>query len=76
MRLIKKGDTVVDIRCQPGYFTKLYSDWVGNSGKVIAIEPVPLYNKIIKWSCRGRKNITLYPFALGTGRKESSFSHA
>jgi len=69
-QLIKKGDTVVDIGANLGYFTKLYSEWVGDNGKVIAIEPVPLYNKIIKWTCRGRKNITLYPYALGKENKK------
>lgn len=69
-RLIKKGDTVVDIGANLGYFTKLYSKWVGDTGKVIAIEPVPLYNKIIKWSCKRRKNITLYPYALGKEDKK------
>ena len=69
-QLIKKGDTVVDIGANVGYFTKLYSKWVGDSGKVIAIEPVPLYNKIIKWSCKGRKNIELYPYALGKEDKK------
>ncbi|HKZ65162.1 MAG TPA: FkbM family methyltransferase [Chitinophagaceae bacterium] len=69
-QLIKKGDTVVDIGANLGYYTKLYSKWVGDNGKVIAIEPVPLYNKIIKWACNGRKNITLYPYALGKEDKK------
>ena len=69
-QLIKKDDTVVDIGANVGYFTKLYSKWVGDNGKVIAIEPVPLYNKIIKWSCKGRKNIELYPYALGKEDKK------
>jgi FkbM family methyltransferase len=69
-QLIKKGDTVVDIGANLGYYTKLYSKWVGDNGKVIAIEPVPLYTKIIKWACGGRKNITLYPYALGKEDKK------
>ncbi len=69
-QLIKKGDTVVDIGANLGYFTKLYSNWVGNTGKVIAIEPVPLYIRIIRWSCGHRKNITLLPFALGKEDKK------
>src|SRR5689334_16415618 len=63
-QLIRPGDTVVDIGANLGYYTKLFSEWVGNNGKVIAIEPVPLYNRIIKWACSGRKNIELYPYAL------------
>jgi FkbM family methyltransferase len=68
-KLIKKGDTVVDIGANLGYFTKLFSEWVGEKGRVIAIEPVPVYTKIIQWTCRRRNNITLYPFALGKEEK-------
>lgn len=69
-QLIKKGDTVVDIGANLGYYTKLFSEWVGDTGRVIAIEPVPLYNKIIQWACRDRKNITLYSYALGKENKK------
>lgn len=69
-QLIKEGDTVVDIGANLGYYTKLFSKWVGDKGNVIAIEPVPLYNKIIQWTCRNRKNITLYPYALGKENKK------
>lgn len=68
--LIKKGDTVVDLGANLGYFTKLFSKWVGDTGKVFAIEPVPLYTRIIKWTCKGRNNITLYPYALGKENKK------
>lgn len=69
-KFIRQGDTVVDIGANLGYFTKLFSDWVGDSGEVIAIEPVPLYNKINKWACRRRKNITYLPYALGTENRK------
>ena len=69
-KLIKPGDTVVDIGANLGYFTKLFSTWAGQNGKVIAIEPVPLYNKIIRWASGSRKNITFYPFALGRENKK------
>lgn len=68
--LVKKGDTVVDIGANLGYYTRLFSKWVGNEGKVIAIEPVPLYTKIIRWSCRKQHNITLFPYALGKENKK------
>ena len=69
-QLIKEGDVVVDIGANLGYYTKLFSKWVGDSGKVFAIEPVPLYTRIIRWTCRNRKNITLFPYALGTENKK------
>jgi FkbM family methyltransferase len=69
-QFIKKGDTVVDIGANLGYFTRLFSSWVGDSGRVMAIEPVPLYNKINRWSCRHKKNITFFPYALGKENKK------
>lgn len=69
-KLIRPGDTVVDIGANLGYFTKLFSQWTGNSGKVIAFEPVPLYNRVIRWCTRNQNNIVLYPYALGKEEKK------
>ena len=38
---IAPGDHVLDIGANIGYFTILMADWVGNSGSVVAFEPVP-----------------------------------
>jgi len=67
--LIKKGDVVIDIGANLGYYTKLFSNWVGSSGKVYAVEPVREYVEIILWSTRKRKNIELLPYALGAENK-------
>lgn len=40
-RLIKPGDTVLDVGANVGWFTSLFGKLVGNSGKVIGFEPVP-----------------------------------
>ena len=36
---INPGDTVLDIGANIGYFTVLFSEWVGKKGKVFAFEP-------------------------------------
>ena len=69
-QLIRKGDHIVDLGANLGYYTKLFSAWTGEKGRVIAIEPVPLYMKIIKWSTRRCKNVTLVPYALGKENKK------
>ncbi len=38
---IRAGDTVWDIGANVGLYTRLFSDWVGANGQVVAFEPVP-----------------------------------
>jgi FkbM family methyltransferase len=69
-KLIKKGDVVIDIGANLGYYSKLFSGWVGKTGKVYAIEPIKLYNKIFLEATKKRKNICLLPYALGLEEKK------
>lgn len=68
--LIQKGDYILDIGANLGYYSKLFSSWVGKEGKVFAVEPVKPYNEVFREITRHRKNIILYPYALGTEEKE------
>jgi FkbM family methyltransferase len=38
--VVRPGDWVVDIGANIGHYTKMFSDLVGDSGRVVAIEPV------------------------------------
>lgn len=40
MRVLKKGDTFVDVGAHVGYFTMISAAVVGDEGKVIAVEPI------------------------------------
>ena len=68
--LIQPGDTIIDIGANLGYYSMLFSKWTGPYGRVYAVEPVSLYNKIFKELSRNRTNITLYPYALGPENKK------
>ena len=68
-KLIKKGDVVIDIGANLGYYSILFARWVGNKGKVYSVEPVSVYNKIFDERARKYGNITLMPYALGNEEK-------
>ena len=52
---IEEGMTVWDIGAEEGDFTALYRKWVGDSGRVVAIEPSPGYWPAIRatWEANG-----------------------
>lgn len=65
-RCIQKGWTVIDIGSNIGYYTLLESQLVGNKGKVIAIEPIPLnFSYLVKNIKLNKvKNVVLLNFAI------------
>ena len=70
-RLVKEGDSVIDIGANFGYYTILFSDLVKETGHVYAVEPVELYREILLRNAGSRKNITIFPYALGDENKEN-----
>ncbi|MCL1938061.1 MAG: FkbM family methyltransferase [Candidatus Azobacteroides sp.] len=67
--LINKGDVILDIGANLGYYSFLFSRWTGDSGKVFAVEPIAVYNEVFNEKAKKRKNIILYPYALGAEEK-------
>jgi FkbM family methyltransferase len=67
--LINKGDIIIDIGANLGYYTFLFSRWTGNLGKVLAVEPVVIYNEVFNEKAKKYSNITLYSCALGAEEK-------
>jgi FkbM family methyltransferase len=68
-KLIRKGDTIIDIGANLGYYSLLFARWTGASGKVFSVEPVAIYNKVFNEKARKYKHIQLYPYALGKEEK-------
>lgn len=64
-KLISQGDVVIDIGANLGYYTKNFSQWVGEKGHVYSVEPVKPFYETLQWAMNGRNNVTLYNFALG-----------
>jgi len=70
--IIKPGFSCLDIGANVGYYSVFLSKYAGISGKVFAIEPVPLFCDI--WqkntSKSKYKNLSLFPYALGEKESE------
>ncbi|WP_170120061.1 FkbM family methyltransferase [Dysgonomonas alginatilytica] len=67
--MINKGDVVLDIGANLGYYSIPFAKQVGKSGKVHSVEPIKVFNKIFNEIAKKYDNIILYPFALGTEEK-------
>jgi FkbM family methyltransferase len=64
-KLINKGDYVVDIGANLGYFSGIFARLVGSDGRVISIEPVKPFFDILVWGLKKKKNCIFYNNALG-----------
>lgn len=69
--LIKPGFNCIDIGANLGYYSVFMSKWATPAGKVIAVEPMPLFGKIWQGNILMNRctNITLVPNALGAENK-------
>ena len=63
---IKKGDTVLDIGANIGYYTLIFARLVGENGKVFAFEPDPTNFSLLKKNVEinGYKNVILIQKAV------------
>jgi FkbM family methyltransferase len=69
-KLVKKGDIVVDIGGNLGYFSKNFARLVGDKGQVVSIEPVKIFYDTLEWGLRRKKNCTVHNYALGLENKK------
>lgn len=63
---IKKGDVVIDIGANIGYYTLIFAKLVGDTGKVFAFEPDPTNFELLRKNieANGYKNVILEQKAL------------
>lgn len=62
---IRPGDCIWDIGANIGLYTKQFSDLVGERGSVFAFEPSPINLEELKKAVRDRRNVVVFPLALG-----------
>jgi FkbM family methyltransferase len=68
-KLISKGDTILDLGANLGYYSILFARWTGRTGKVFSVEPIALYNRIFQRKAKKYNTICLYSYALGNEEK-------
>lgn len=68
-RLVRPGDTCIDIGANLGYYARTLSRLVGPGGHVCAVEPVAPIRKVLSRNLRRCGNTEILPFALGTEDK-------
>lgn len=67
---IKKGDVVIDIGANLGYYSRLMAKWVGKNGKIYAVEPVEPIRHVLTKNVKKYDCVEILPFALGTENKK------
>src|ERR1051325_5275956 len=63
-KIIKKGDYVLDIGANIGFYSEIMSELVGDTGKVFCFEPDNLNYKYLAKNIKGKKNIELIKKAV------------
>lgn len=81
-RLLRPGMTVVDLGAHVGYYSRLFSDIVGPTGRVFAFEPNPENLAMLRGNLRHRRysNVEILPCAasdnVGSSRLFVSPGHS
>ena len=75
-RLLRPGDTFVDVGAHIGWFTVAASRWVGSNGTVVACEPYPANAAALKenLAINNATNVRLVEMALGSQPGELSLA--
>lgn len=64
-RMIKKGDTIIDVGANIGYYSIMASELIGGSGKILSFEPVSKTFKRLSVNVSPLSNIKAHQAACG-----------
>jgi len=63
--VLKEGDEVIVCGAHQGYFVKICSKLVGQTGRVFGYEPEPENFSLLSAACKELDNVEIFNFALG-----------
>jgi FkbM family methyltransferase len=69
-KLIKEGDSVIDLGANLGYYSRIFSKLTGKNGKVYSIEPVELFRSVLSRNTKNCSNVEIIPYAIGINNNE------
>jgi FkbM family methyltransferase len=72
-RSLKAGGTLIDVGANIGYYTRIGSHLVGDTGKVVAFEPEPGNLELLKANTADLNNVTVHSCALSDTISEVDF---
>jgi FkbM family methyltransferase len=77
IQIIKKGDTVFDIGANAGIYTLLFSEYVGEEGKVHAFEPLPENVTYLRRhvGINRLQNVSIHALAVASRSGKVRFAH-
>lgn len=72
-KLATKGATILDIGANLGYYSYFMAKYMGDSGRLLAVEPIPLFVDVWKKNMKEHqsKNIKMFNCALGNEAKDA-----
>lgn len=73
---LRAGDWVIDVGANVGHYTCFMSKRVGDSGRVLAFEPLPMSFALLAANVRaaGARNVTLFNLALSSATSTASMT--
>ena len=71
-QLVKKGDFVLDIGANIGYYSVLFSKLIGDTGVVFCFEPTEHYSRVLRMNLEANsiQNARVFKFGLSNKRQE------